>query len=168
MDVLAPEDPYREQQRCFSPRKVDRITYRRATESVQGQRPRAPACLTVGQSVGQPTHTAANISGRARPPDPTLAAFPGRGSALTRKRSLVQIQYRPPASSLVRRALRQPRRLRCFHVVSLASQTASLTDQLDGDRTRHPWPSLHGSTPVGSGRLPAPHSDRQTSSASAS
>jgi hypothetical protein len=37
MDVLAPEDPYREQQRCFSPRKVDRITYRRAKESVQWQ-----------------------------------------------------------------------------------------------------------------------------------
>ena len=37
MDVLAPEDPYREQQRCFSRRKVDRITYRRATESVQWQ-----------------------------------------------------------------------------------------------------------------------------------
>ena len=30
----------------------------------------------------------------------------------------------------------------------LASQTASLTDQLDGDRTRRPWPSLHGSTPA--------------------
>jgi hypothetical protein len=38
--------------------------------------------------------------------------------------------------------------LGCFHVVGLASQTASLTDQLDGDRTRHPWPSLHGSTPA--------------------
>jgi hypothetical protein len=45
-------------------------------------------------------------------------------------------------------ALCQHRRLRCFHVVGLASQTASLTDQLDGDRTRHPWPSLHGSTPA--------------------
>src|SRR4029453_705806 len=67
---------------------------------------------------------------------------------LTRKRSLVQIQYRPPASSLVRRALRQPRSLGCFHVVGHASQTASLTDQLDGDRTRHPWLSLHGSTPA--------------------
>ena len=30
----------------------------------------------------------------------------------------------------------------------LASQTASLTDQLGGDRTRRPWPSLHGSTPA--------------------
>jgi hypothetical protein len=33
---------------------------------------------------------------------PHTAAFPGRGSALTRKRSLVQIQYRPPVTSLVR------------------------------------------------------------------
>ena len=69
-------------------------------------------------------------------------------ASLTRKRSLVQIQYRPPALPLVRRALRQLRRLRCFHVVGLASQTASLTDQLDGHRTTHPWPSLHGSTPA--------------------
>jgi hypothetical protein len=51
MDVLAPEDPYREQQRCFSPRKVDRITYRRAKESVQWQvvkRWRSWACGSIG------------------------------------------------------------------------------------------------------------------------
>ena len=32
---------------------------------------------------------------------PRSPAFPGRGSALTRKRSLVQIQYRPPVTPLV-------------------------------------------------------------------
>jgi hypothetical protein len=76
------------------------------------------------------------------------ASSEARRPWLTRKRSLVQIQYRPPALSLVRRALRLLRRLRCFHVVGLASQTASLTDQLDGHRTTHPWPSLRGSTPA--------------------
>jgi hypothetical protein len=32
---------------------------------------------------------------------PQSPPFTGRGSALTRKRSLVQIQYRPPVTSLV-------------------------------------------------------------------
>jgi hypothetical protein len=33
MDVRAPEDPYREQQRCFPPRKVDNIPTRHGISS---------------------------------------------------------------------------------------------------------------------------------------
>ena len=61
-------------------------------------------------------------------------------ASLTRKRSLVQIQYRPPVISLVTLGLRQPSAPPARCVIVLASQTANLTDQLDGHRTTHPWP----------------------------
>ena len=69
---------------------------------------------------------------------PHSSPFPNSGSALTRKGSLVQIhvahQHHPwsdgPCDSLDACA---------------ASMSQAL---LDGDRTMHPWPSLHGSTPA--------------------
>jgi hypothetical protein len=54
--------------------------------------------LAVGQTVGQPTRTVRDMSDLAHAPDATVTAVHGRGSALTRKASLVQIQHRLPAS----------------------------------------------------------------------
>jgi hypothetical protein len=79
MDVWAPEDPYREQQRCFPPRKVDRITYRRATESVQGQVVKLSRCClrralgwiwgNAGSTGWQPLDRLPPCTGRRTPPD---------------------------------------------------------------------------------------------------
>jgi hypothetical protein len=69
----------------------------------------------VGQIVGQPARTLADISDPAHAPTPHSPAFPSRGSALTRKRSLVQIQYRPRVTHLVMQGLRQHEGVHCLH-----------------------------------------------------
>ena len=61
---------------------------------------RQPACCRPNCRPTNP-HSGETSSDRAHAADATLSRIPGRGSALTRKRSLVQIQYRPRVTPLV-------------------------------------------------------------------
>jgi hypothetical protein len=76
----------------------------------------------------------------AHAPDATVAAVHGQRSALTRKRSLVQIQYRPPVPSLVRCSFSTwPRRLR--NICARATRTRLFV--------RVVWPMRLRSPPAG-------------------